>query len=216
MKSATLPANVETLGGGAFEKCGALSTLEILGPLNVLENSTFKYCGALSSIKLPKTLQKIESNAFWKCGALSTLDLPEGLGGVGPGAFADCGVKKLRLQASFDGAGSSSPSGHIPFFGFNGASELELEVDPKHLKLISRDGCVLTRDGKTLLWGPIGREGVGVVPEGVETIADAKSPTPASRAASRWKSGTPCGNSRNASLRRFETFERKEGDVDEV
>ncbi|MBQ7030433.1 MAG: leucine-rich repeat protein, partial [Thermoguttaceae bacterium] len=26
--------------------------------------------------------------------------------------------------------------------------------------------------GKTLLWGPIGREGGGVVPEGVETIAD--------------------------------------------
>ncbi len=172
LKSATIPANVATLGRGAFEECGALSSVEILGPLNVLEHSTFKYCGALSSINLPKTLQKIESNAFARCGALSSLDLPEGLRGVGPGAFAGGGVKKLRLPASFDGAGSSTGSGHIPFFGFNSAPELELEVDPKHPKLISRDGCVLTRDGKTLLWGPIGREGGGVVPEGVETIAD--------------------------------------------
>lgn len=172
LKSATLPANVATLGVGAFEDCGALSSVEIWGPLNVIDGKTFENCVALSSIDLPKTLKTIGSNAFVNCGALSTLDLPEGLRGVGPMAFSRCGVKKMRLPASFDGAGSSSSSGHIPLFGFKGAQALELEVDPNHPKLISRDGCVLTRDGKTLLWGPINGEGEFVVPEGVEAIED--------------------------------------------
>ncbi|MBR2003264.1 MAG: leucine-rich repeat domain-containing protein [Thermoguttaceae bacterium] len=172
LKSATLPANVATLGVGAFEKCGALSLVEILGPLNVIDGKTFENCVALSSVDLPKTLKTIGSNAFANCGALSTLDLPEGLRGVGPGAFSGCGVKKMRLPASFDGAGSSSSSGHIPLSGFKGALALELEVDPNHSKLISCNGCVLTRDGKTLLWGPTNGEGELVVPEGVEAIED--------------------------------------------
>ena len=172
LKSATLPANVATLGVGAFEKCGALSSVEVLGPLNVIDGKTFENCVALSSVDLPKTLKTIGSNAFANCGALSTLDLPEGLRGVGPMAFSRCGVKKMRLPASFDGAGSSSSSGHIPLAGFKGALALELEVDPNHPKLVSRNGCVLTRDGKTLLWGPTNGEGELVVPEGVEAIED--------------------------------------------
>ncbi|MBQ2851666.1 MAG: leucine-rich repeat domain-containing protein, partial [Thermoguttaceae bacterium] len=172
LKSATLPANVATLGVGAFEKCGALSSVEVLGPLNVIDGKTFENCVALSSVDLPKTLKTIGSNAFANCGALSTLDLPEGLRGVGPMAFSRCGVKKMRLPASFDGAGRSSSSGHIPLAGFKGALALELEVDPNHPKLVSRNGCVLTRDGKTLLWGPTNGEGELVVPEGVEAIED--------------------------------------------
>ena len=172
LKSATLPANVATLGVGAFEKCGALSSVEVLGPLNVIDGKTFENCVALSSVDLPKTLKTIGSNAFANCGALSTLDLPEGLRGVGPGAFSGCGVKKMRLPASFDGAGRSSSSGHIPLSGFKGALAFELEVDPNHPKLVSRGGCVLTRDGKTLLWGPTNGEGELVVPEGVEAIED--------------------------------------------
>ena len=52
-------ASVTAIGGYAFRRCADLTTVEILGPVAVIETGTFYGCGKLASVTLPPTLVEL-------------------------------------------------------------------------------------------------------------------------------------------------------------
>ena len=89
-------------GGGAFQKCTALTSVVFEGDnLSKINLNTFNGCSALSSIELPESLEKIEYNAFDDCSALKSIVIPDKVTYIGEGAFKGC----TGLQEAYIGDG---------------------------------------------------------------------------------------------------------------
>lgn len=140
LKKVVLPITIESIGTGAFEECGELTTVEIpygsllthLGEsvfassglksikfpegITELPRFTFKECRKLDQVILPESLVKIGMSAFIYCQSLESIELPKGLREIDICAFAYCGLKSISLP---DRVVS------IPMLAFSGCLDLE-------------------------------------------------------------------------------------------
>lgn len=136
------------ISGGAFgrgcespSRCwGSLVSVELPESLTALEGDTFSCCDALEAIQLPAHLEIIGDNAFECCTSLRSLTLPASVRVVDGSAFDGC----ERL--------------------------MEVHVHPDNPHLASVDGVLFTKDMRTLIAFPPGREGSYIIPDGVEDI----------------------------------------------
>ena len=121
LKKVVLPITIESIGTGAFEECGELTTVEIpygsllthLGEsvfassglksikfpegITELPRFAFKECRKLDQVILPESLVKIGISVFIYCQSLKTIELPKGLREIDICAFAYCGLKSISL-----------------------------------------------------------------------------------------------------------------------
>ncbi len=140
LKKVVLPITIESIGTGAFEECGELTTVEIpygsllthlgesvfayTGLKNIkfpegiteLPRFTFRECRKLEQVLLPESLVKIGISAFIYCQSLKAIELPKGLREIDISAFAYCGLKRISLP---DRVVS------IPMMAFSGCLDLE-------------------------------------------------------------------------------------------
>lgn len=95
LTSITIPANVTTLGDGAFKNCNQIKSITIPSSVTTLGDSVFAGCKQLKSITIPNSVTRVGRDIFSGCTALQTATLS---GGVSPrslysdyrNAFADC------------------------------------------------------------------------------------------------------------------------------
>lgn len=160
------------------------------------------YGGSVTSIDLPKTIKYIGDYAFEGCEKLRRCDMKEGIGYIGMAAFQCCyGLEWLELPSSVWYIGNFSFNHNymlrnkiirlpdsLEYLGEdvdcpahmfydcgteNSFKAFEISESNKYYKVI--DGIVYTKDGKTLVSIPVGKEfkdGVFKIPEGVENLGE--------------------------------------------
>lgn len=101
IKSLHLPAQMTSIGEGAFDKCTGL-TGEFSFPegIEILSAYVLQDCSGITSVKLPNTLKEIYTYALAGCD-ITELTLPASLTGIGMYGLADCkGLTSLTCLAT--------------------------------------------------------------------------------------------------------------------
>lgn len=140
-----VPDGVETIQGGAFCECAALTSVVFPKGLKTIGEDAFCGCAALTSVAFPKSLKTIGEGAFCGCAALTSIAFPVGVKTVGQYAFTGCS----RL------------------------TEFKASPASRRFKLV--DGVLFSKDGKTLVayfekLRKSDRRTTYKIPDGVETI----------------------------------------------
>lgn len=99
--SVFVPANVKTIGKGAFYKCAALKNVVFLNDsqLQELPEKIFSKT-VIQNITLPKGLRVIGSEAFRECKELKTVQLNEGLEVLKENCFMSTGLTLVNVPES--------------------------------------------------------------------------------------------------------------------
>lgn len=122
-----------------------------------INESAFNGCGKLKSVKIPSSVTSIGNRAFACCFLLESVTIPQGVTSIGDYAFYRCGLKSVKIPASV------TSIGELAF------QTLEFVVDPANKVYSSKNGMLLSKDGKTLIAGVRGK---AVIPDGVTHIAE--------------------------------------------
>ena len=119
------------------------------------------WCDTVESISLPSTLTEIRDDAFSLCSKLKDVSIPPSVKRIGNGALGH-GITELTLPSGVELADGA----------FDDAYDLVVvnvaEDDPNYC---TKDGMLLSKDGKTLLFVPRSQVGSHFeVPEGIERL----------------------------------------------
>ena len=87
--SITVPANVKSIGRGAFNGCSSLMTVNIPADVTRIETETFLGCSALANISIPYGVNYIGDRAFQGCAIISIV-IPCSVTYIGSQAFRSC------------------------------------------------------------------------------------------------------------------------------
>ena len=161
-----MPDSITSIGAGAFQHCELLSgELCLSANITDIEKMAFFECiGLKGSIELPHGLKSLGSYAFAYCDSISgDLKIPEDIE-IGAGVFIYCpgldGTIYLPDDMLWD-------AGQII-----GTNLQEIVVNGTNPNYSTIDGILYTKDMKTVISCPGGKNGSIVIPEGVESISD--------------------------------------------
>ena len=161
LTTVSIPESVTRIGQDAFFWCGSLTSVTIPGGVSRIESRTFTGCASLAEIKLPGNATFIGSLAFSGCTALTSVTLPENMQNISERAFPGSGLKRVFLPASVIRMDRA----------FADCKDLtEVQVDPANRTYSSIDGLVFSKDQTTLLFCPQGKAGSYSVPPHVTGI----------------------------------------------
>jgi hypothetical protein len=165
LASVSIAGNVKSIGTAAFYACDALTDFTITGKVKSIGMSAFRECNGLTSLAFADRVERIGKWAFRFCGGLETVALPDNVTSLGDEAFEGCPVLR-RVEI---GAGVASMGTGV--FSDCGVLQ-EIEVAPGNPKYASEGGVLFTKDKRTLVQYPSGREGAYAVPAGVRNIGN--------------------------------------------
>lgn len=103
LKSINLPRKLVKLGdndfGYVFAGCSSLTSIKIPSSVNGIPRVTFKNCTALENVQIMGSLNGIGEEAFMGCTSLESIDLSNGIKeAIGENAFHSCAsLKTVRL-----------------------------------------------------------------------------------------------------------------------
>ena len=165
LKEVTVPAGVTSLGEKCFYYCYKLTKVTLPEGITAIPDYAFYDCRKLTSVNIPATVTAVGDYAFWACGSLTQVALPAGLERVGDQGFSNCtGLTAVTLPAALTDVGEAA------FVCCTGLRAFTVaEGNPA---FAADDGVLYTKDGKTLVCYPDGREGTAyALPETVAEIA---------------------------------------------
>jgi len=101
LDSITIPANVTSIGGSAFESTGLTGvTFAAESQLASIGSDAFRDCTGLTGITIPANVTSIGSGAFWDCTGLTGVTIPASVTSIGGMAFYDC---RNLISVTFEG-----------------------------------------------------------------------------------------------------------------
>ncbi len=104
LETVELPAELKTVGNGAFERCFGLTNVKFAesGKLNYIGNAAFEYCTSLQKITIPEGVVYLGADAFMGSIKLETVILPSTLFYAGGSSlFCNClSLKEVVLLGS--------------------------------------------------------------------------------------------------------------------
>ena len=102
------PSNITSIGGYAFRKCTALTSVTLPEGVERIGESAFSECAALTSVALPKGVD-IGNSAFSECAKLTRVTIPDGVKNIGDHAFQNCNaLVSITIPASVTNIGSAA------------------------------------------------------------------------------------------------------------
>ncbi len=168
------PSTLKRIGARAFRGCRSLREVEFPEELEVIDVDAFEYCTALQTIRLPKRA-KIYLGAFSYC-ACREVFVPENVlldvNAFGYMFKLERIVLAGELFFSFEGLKEQKITPSVHFF-CHCPNLREIVFPERAKKYCSRDGLVLSADGKQLIRVlPAHPRTEVVVPEGVTVVFD--------------------------------------------
>ena len=144
-----IPNSVTSIGAGAFYCCTSLKEVifEENSQLTSIGNSAFQKCISLESIEIPNSVTSIPDSAFSNCESLTNITIPDSVTSIGAFSFDHC------------------------------VSLTNINVDPNNEYYKSIDGVLYSKDEKTLIRYPEGKEDSSfIVPNSVTRVGDCSFP----------------------------------------
>ena len=93
-----IPNSVTSLGSGAFSGCTALANVTLPSGLTSIPNTLLSQT-AIESIVIPSGVTSIGTSAFYSCPKLKTIDIPSGVTSIGNSAFGECPLESITVRA---------------------------------------------------------------------------------------------------------------------
>ena len=90
LTSVEIPNSVTTIGDSAFSKCTSLTSVEIPNSVTTIEDAAFYGCTSLTSIEIPNSVTKIDRWTFFGCSSLVSIQIPNSVTEIGESAFSCC------------------------------------------------------------------------------------------------------------------------------
>ena len=193
-----IPDSVTYIDNGAFLRCTNLSEISLPDSVIGLGSGVFEDCTNLKSVRLPQNLTSIPYRFFFGCSRLKSISLPDSVTKIDEGAFGHCDLQEQVVQeiVSSDnithiGARAFIGNGNIhtvhigknveyiwtmivdyrSYPSFHDCTNLtSITVSPENQTYTSINGLLCSKDGRSLLYVPVGISGRLDVPAGIETI----------------------------------------------
>ena len=146
LTSIRIPKSVTKIGNAAFIGCRNLTSVEIPRGVTEISSYTFKNCTSLLSVEIPDSIVEIGNQAFSGCGALKSLEIPDSVIAIQPLAFEGCSdLTSIEIPDSVT---------IIGYAAFDRCSKLvSLAVSSENKNYCSKQNCILSLDGETLIAG---------------------------------------------------------------
>lgn len=101
VRSVVVSEGIEIIGIAAFQKCSALTKVELPETVTKIARDAFKSCSKLKNLQIPHSVEEIGDNAFFNCRSLSEVTLSKQIRSIGYKAFASCRkIKKVTVLGS--------------------------------------------------------------------------------------------------------------------
>ena len=193
-----IPDSVTCIDNSAFLRCTNLSEISLPDSVIRLGSGVFEDCTNLKSVRLPQNLTSIPYRFFFGCSRLKSISLPDSVTQIGEAAFGFCDLQEQVVQeiVSSDNItfiGSRAFEGNKNIYtvhigknveyiqtetfnymstpSFNDCTNLtSITVSPENQTYTSINGLLCSKDGRSLLYVPVGLSGRLDVPAGIETI----------------------------------------------
>jgi hypothetical protein len=165
LTSVSIPASVTKIGSGAFWYCSNLATYSGGSGVTVIERFAFEGCSSLTSFTIPSGVTVIEANTFKQSG-LTSITIPANVTRICLDAFSGCsGLTSVTIPASVTYIDDN------PFWGCGKLSVITVDEGNPNYKAV--DGVLFSKDDKTLIAYPNGKEGTTyTIPASVTEIRD--------------------------------------------
>ncbi len=191
LNAVKFPDTLETIGAHAFDTSNIYQDVVLPASVKSIGESAF-YKATITGLDLSKTsITEIPASAFSSCSFIKTVKLNSGITTIGDSAFQGCkGITSLNLDVT-----SVKTIGPKAFQNIGSGAELKLTI-PATVESIADDalanakvneysvasgntayksvsGCILTKDGTTLLYYPLNNPQTSfVIPDGVTNLGD--------------------------------------------
>ena len=193
-----IPDSVTCIDNSAFLRCTNLNEISLPDSVIRLGSGVFEDCTNLKSVRLPQNLTSIPYRFFFGCSRLKSFSLPDSVTQIGEAAFGFCDLQEQVVQeiVSSDNItfiGSRAFEGNKNIYTVHIGKNVEyiqtetfnymstpsfhdctnltsITVSPENQTYTSINGLLCSKDGRSLLYVPVGISGRLDVPAGIETI----------------------------------------------
>ncbi|MBE5767815.1 MAG: hypothetical protein E7335_11810, partial [Clostridiales bacterium] len=121
LKSITIPETLTSIDNQMFEKCKALTEINVPSKVTLIGSFAFGDCTALKRVILPNGLKTIGGGAFQKCSSLESISIPSTVTSIGSNTFLL--AEKLR---HIDLPQELTKLGTLAFYGCTSLIEIEI------------------------------------------------------------------------------------------
>ncbi|MDD3364991.1 MAG: leucine-rich repeat protein [Syntrophomonas sp.] len=109
LTSITIPAEVISIGEGAFSGCTGLTGITLPEGVTSIGDEAFCGCTGLTSITLPEGVTSIGYETFWGCTGLTSITIPAKVTSIGDEAFSGCtGLTSITLPEGVTSIGNQA------------------------------------------------------------------------------------------------------------
>ena len=193
-----IPDSVTCIDNSAFLRCTNLSEISLPDSVIRLGSGVFEDCTNLKSVRLPQNLTSIPYRFFFGCSRLKSISLPDSVTQIGEAAFGFCDLQEQVVQEivssdnithidarAFIGNKNiytvhigknveyiqTETFNYMSTPSFHDCTNLtSITVSPENQTYTSINGLLCSKDGRSLLYVPVGISGRLDVPAGIETI----------------------------------------------
>lgn len=166
------------LCNGLFNEMNEIQSVEVPDTVTYFGDYLFNGCTDLVAVNIPQNLVYIGRAAFQCCYSLTSVNLPDSVEYIGDFAFnhcsaVDCELFKLPASLISIGKYHHYPAHAFYDFGTDSFTEFIIDESSQHYKTI--DGILYTKDGRTLISIPRGKEfsnGVYEIPNSVVNLGE--------------------------------------------
>ena len=154
---------VTCIGVYAFQRCDQLIEVTLGAKVETIKAGAFASCHYMEQIVMPNSLKTIDQAAFVECDALVNITIPEGVTEIDDGVFNYCDkLESIYFPSTLTKIG-------FLFSHCDSFKSIEVSADSETFKSI--DGVLFSKDGKTIIEYPKGREAASYeIPDTVTKI----------------------------------------------